>query len=747
MKKNKIILMISMIIFLFAVFAVSQLEIESNMEDMLPNDSESLIATQAFNKYFDSSDQMMVIITADEEYLTDDPELFHETSKQFMQDFSTVLREEEYIKSVMYKIDLNEMKEFEWAFLDLSIYKDITTAIDKTDVHTIENILKEVDQSNDVADREEYIQSETEKHYMMIIKPLIDQKNFIESREEFYTGINDHIDRLINEERYKHLTVGLTGGAFIQDLESDKIAFDSLLETMIITISLILIVVIVFFGNLKLPALAMYPLLLGALLAGACAYLIYGSINMFSVSFALLLMGLGIDFAVHILARYQEEKLNGKSLDEAVMIAKKSTGSSIVIGAITTAIAFGAFSIAKFKAFEEMGIISAIGLICLCLVMLILIPVLIKLFDRSNSKIRTRKMFVWLEQYTDLITKHGKWVVVTIIMVCIGLFTTVMDTDMETELSAIYPDNLPSLEWVETVEEAFNHNINSLSLYVDDLKLLERVVDQLEKREDIKKVDSILNYLPSDMTEKLTVIQRLDIYLKTYDMDLFSEYHLKEMTINDLPNEIQNNYLGKEGKLRLEVVPNIDIYNQEDYEKLMTGIEDIVGRQPVGIPTIMNEVTLLVKEDMIKISFICLMIVFAVAWIAFKKIRYAVLTVIPLILTLYTTLGVLPILNIQINIFSIAAFPLIIGIGIDSAIHLIHRLEDNCELALSQKVSNTGKAIMLTALTSIIGFGSLANINHPGLSNLGLTVAVGMILSIIFTLTVIPIGYTYLNKH
>jgi len=78
---------------------------------------------------------------------------------------------------------------------------------------------------------------------------------------------------------------------------------------------------------------------------------------------------------------------------------------------------------------------------------------------------------------------------------------------------------------------------------------------------------------------------------------------------------------------------------------------------------------------------------------------------------------------------------------------LIHRLKDDCELTLSQKVSNTGKAVILTALTSIIGFGSLANINHPGMSNLGLTVAVGMTLSIIFTLTVIPVGYTYLNKR
>ncbi|MBI9014329.1 MAG: MMPL family transporter [Clostridiales bacterium] len=746
MKKNKIILMISMIIFLLALYAVSHLEIESNMEDMLPSDSESLMATQSFNKYFDSSDQVMIIVTADELYLDDAQQAFHETSKQFLEELSEILKKEDYINSVMYKIDLNEIKEFEWAYLDASVYESITFAIDQNNIQAIETILKEVEQSKHTIDKNEYIVSETKKHYMMMIKPLIDQKNFIESREAFYAGVNNHIDRLIQEDRYKTLDVGLTGGAFIQDLESDKIAFDSLFETLIVTILLILIVVIAFFGSLKLPALAMYPLLLGTLLAGACAYLIYGSINMFSISFALLLMGLGIDFAVHILARYQEEKLNGKSLDDAVMIAKKSTGSSIVIGAITTAIAFGSFSIAKFKAFEQMGIISAIGLICLCLVMLILIPVLVRLFDKSSSKIRTKRMFAWLEHYTNWISKHGKLVVITILLICIGLFSTVMDTKMETELSAIYPDDLPSLEWVEVVEEAFNHNINSLSLYVDDFESLVRVVDELKNREDIKNVDSLLDYLPSHMTKKLTVVSRLDDYLKTYGMDLFTEYQLKEMTINDLPKEIKNNYIGKEGKLRLEVVPNIDIYNQKDYEVLMAAIKEIAGRQPVGIPTIMNEVTLLVKEDMIKISIVCLIIVFVVAWIAFKKMKYAMLTVLPLILTLYFTLGILPLLKIQINVFSIAAFPLIIGIGIDSAIHLIHRLEDDSELLLSQKVSNTGKAIILTALTSIIGFGSLANINHPGMSNLGLTVVVGMAMSIVFTLTVIPMGYAFLNK-
>ena len=69
---------------------------------------------------------------------------------------------------------------------------------------------------------------------------------------------------------------------------------------------------------MKLPALAMYPLVLGAIMVAASAFVIYGSLNMFSVSFALLLLGFGIDFAVHLIARYQEERKSGLSLEQSI---------------------------------------------------------------------------------------------------------------------------------------------------------------------------------------------------------------------------------------------------------------------------------------------------------------------------------------------------------------------------------------------------------------------------------------------
>ncbi|MEX1376141.1 MAG: MMPL family transporter, partial [Eubacteriales bacterium] len=100
----------------------------------------------------------------------------------------------------------------------------------------------------------------------------------------------------------------------------------------------------------------------------------------------------------------------------------------------------------------------------------------------------------------------------------------------------------------------------------------------------------------------------------------------------------------------------------------------------------------------------------------------------------------------EINVFSIAAFPLIIGIGIDSSIHLIHRLNEKSEQTIPSKVMHTGKAIILTGLTTIIGFGSLGAINHPGMANLGFAVVVGIAISMIYTLVIIPAGYSLIKR-
>ena len=82
-------------------------------------------------------------------------------------------------------------------------------------------------------------------------------------------------------------------------------------------------------------------------------------------------MGLGIDFAVHIIVRYSEERNSGEAKDKSLLTAMLHTGDSILAGAITTSIAFISFVFAQFGAFKQMGIISGMGVIILCIIMLV----------------------------------------------------------------------------------------------------------------------------------------------------------------------------------------------------------------------------------------------------------------------------------------------------------------------------------------------------------------------------------------
>lgn len=253
--------------------------------------------------------------------------------------------------------------------------------------------------------------------------------------------------------------------------------------------------------------------------------------------------------------------------------------------------------------------------------------------------------------------------------------------------------------------------------------------------------------MPENVDEKLRIITRLDDTLKSVGINAFEDFDLRKPTMSDLPSDIKTNYIGEQGKLRVELIPAINIYDREAYDTLVSEIFLITGRYPVGMPPIMNEITALVKQDILMISLFCFSIAFAIAWAMFRKFKLAVLAMVPLALTLYVTVGLQGALHVEINAFSIAAFPLIIGIGVDSSIHLIHRLKEDSSLSLAEKTMHTGKAIVVTSLTTVVGFGSLAMINHPGMANLGLSVAIGIFISMLCTLLIVPLGFDLTRKQ
>ncbi len=118
-----------------------------------------------------------------------------------------------------------------------------------------------------------------------------------------------------------------------------------------------------------------------------------------------MLIGLAIDFGVHLITRYEEELRHGKTEEEALMKAMVFTGQGIFTGALTTAGAFLAMAFTNFKGIQEMGIICGGGLLVCFIPMMTMLPVLLlrgrqNVIDRRSTEDVTRARIenIWLQR-------------------------------------------------------------------------------------------------------------------------------------------------------------------------------------------------------------------------------------------------------------------------------------------------------------------------------------------------------------
>jgi hypothetical protein len=129
-----------------------------------------------------------------------------------------------------------------------------------------------------------------------------------------------------------------------------------------------------------------------------------------------------------------------------------------------------------------------------------------------------------------------------------------------------------------------------------------------------------------------------------------------------------------------------------------------------------------------------------------KTFKSALLTLVPLSFGIIFTLSTLSLLNIKVSLYNLISLPIILGIGIDDGLHIIHTYRKNPESGSAKAIYKIGPAVFLTSLTSMIGFGCLSFYTHPGISSLGIVTFIGVGWCFISTLLILPIILDFLSK-
>ena len=606
-----------------------------------------------------------------------------------------------------------------------------------------------------------------------------------------------------------HVTISMTGSAA---LNHDELVSVTRGAQKIGLAALICVALILYIG-LRSGSLILASLIsLGTGLACTAGFatIAIGTLNMISIAFAVLYVGLAIDFAIHICLRYQEH-CRDKEKREAINSTTLELGRSICLCAFTTSIGFLAFVPTDYKGVAELGLISGVGMILSLVINLTILPALLTLLPKPSSP--KRKISV-LSRYLD---EGSHDVKIFIVAAVTGFLSLWLIQSLEFDNNPINLNNqaAPSVVTLKKLSDNGGSPTTSLSIIEARKEVVTRVTNILERDSIVERVTSALDLVPEDQNEKISLIEELGFIIggeitlgetttpsRTLVLEkielvtsaiqtqaqLFQrgspilnlqetlfELHNKisaatkkeaqkaivkiesdillyfpelieflsrgldaeKFDLISIPKEIKHLWYNEEGLYRIEVRPAIDPFVDFQMKKFVETVRSVSDRNVTGMPIINLEAgnSVIYAFAQAMISALCL--IFIVVWFALKKLSASLLIMTPIILSCLLTGGLTVILNIPLNFANIIALPLLLGIGIDSSIHIFHR-HSISKTDFSFLRSSTSRGVIYSALTTAASFGSLAISPHSGTASLGLLLTLSLACIVVCSLGLLP---------
>lgn len=182
---------------------------------------------------------------------------------------------------------------------------------------------------------------------------------------------------------FPEVKAGVTGGDALNSDEMMAVQRDTALATGLALIG-VAVLFIVAFRQIGRPLLVVSMLVIALGWTLGLTTLTVGHLNILSVSFLPMLVGLGIDFGIHLMARFGEERTRQSHFDTALCTAYVRTGPGVAVAAVTTAMAFYAVMLADFKGLAELGFIAGTGLLLCLVASFTVLPAMLALYERHR---------------------------------------------------------------------------------------------------------------------------------------------------------------------------------------------------------------------------------------------------------------------------------------------------------------------------------------------------------------------------
>jgi len=548
----------------------------------------------------------------------------------------------------------------------------------------------------------------------------------------FAREVSQRIAELVSAAQGRGVGTGVTVrvvSAYEVSTDVDTIMVDLTRATKVSAI-LVLGVLLIGFRSFRALFLILFPMSIAMAITLAIAAAVFGNLNALTAFLFAVLFGMGVDFAVHLFAQRAEQ---GEVADWGAIIEGHLRPLSSTM--LTTVGCLFVLAAGTFKAFQEFGVISGIGVVVCFLCAIVFVPAL----DVFLGKIRAPK-----------IGRHLR----VIVLLCFGgvaIFGT-GKVDFERDTRALTTATTRSAKKSMSYGSATGRCSKTLVLVADTAEDLNTVVERLEHEKGtilpgaidppegeearpwIMDVYSVHKLLPEAADSKFEILQKINgetqrllteiskrgadsrgylSHLEALDK-LSSASPLKG---EDLPKwalapfSERDNHFDRIGHLCM----SIRSYHLDE----LVAVSDHLAELTEGTSTrtadsrlVFADLIGLVEADAQRLPLLALLVILVLIGIDLRSIKSTLICFTSLGLGLGLSLGVMGIWPLHINFFNLAVMPAVVGLGIDASIHLWHARE-------TRNLKTTGKASLLAALTTVAGFSGMLVAKHPGLHSIG----------------------------
>lgn len=622
--------------------------------------------------------------------------------------------------------------------------------------------------------------------------------------------------------QFPDVRAGVTGVPVLSNDEMSAAFHDSRIATLLACALTLLVMTIAFARVGK-------PLILLAVLATSLAWslglvtLVIGHLTLFSVMFISVVIGIGIDYGIYFLFRYEEERFLGREFKDALEVTALRTGPGMLVGALTAAGTFFVLMLTEFRGIQELGFIAGISILFAWLSMMTFFPAVLVLADRHQPPRRSHPdLPTYLAERTqvpalDRLTRYPTAVLASAAIAAALSMAALPFIGFDYNLLNLQAKSTESVVWERRIlASAGRSSANGLTT-ASTLEDLRRKAQAFERLPSVSEVDSVLRVIPDDQEEKIATIasfapllttirvgrpspadldrmkqalrdikRRFDIMiveaggnapddlksirdktaavvrqLDTTDgksaaaaldrlqhqlyADVVGQIHTLQRNLTprpvrlpDIPPELRRKFVDAHGRLLLQIHPKVNIWERQGAVQFVNELRS-VDPSVTGAPVISYEATRLMERGYVEGTAYAFLLAGVLSFGIIRRVREALLALLPLVLGLLWTVGVMHVFGIRFNLANIWALPMIIGISAEFGLNVVFRYLEGREHGGPLVARSTVMGVVMNGLTTIVGFGSLMIAGHRGIFSLGLLLTVGAACGLVAALVVLPV--------